>query len=128
MKRQHREIATNFTSPMFQLTQFIQNTFIRIFGILAQLFGFVGQFFRQLGGITSRIFGLTREGGYFLDSNDAQTIKRIEDRSTVATGTVSSQQSSTESSNSSPGKRSSRRRPGKEINHFRDMAKQIRNS
>ena len=120
MKRQHGKIATHFRSPMFQLTQFIQNTFVRIIGTISQLFGFVGQALRQLGGFTNRIFGLNREGGYFLDANDAPTVKRI-DRSTAAT------EAPTSNINSSSNRRT-RRRPGKEINHFRNMAREIKNS
>lgn len=126
---------------MFQITQFLRNALIRILGSFSQFFRFFGRLFNGLIGGFNQLLGLQSDG-YFLGGDDAQGVKRSEPQFSSATEPSSMQKtaepsrfSATSSSRSSGGSSGSknqndqsRRRPGKEMNQFRSMARQIRNS
>ncbi|HEY9659212.1 MAG TPA: hypothetical protein V6C65_12220 [Allocoleopsis sp.] len=116
---------------MSQLPQLLRNTLIRIIGSFSRFVEFFLQFFSQLGRGISQLLGWQQEG-YFLENNDSQSTKRLESRPSN-TVTVPPQQSSADPKiastvGSEQERKTTRRHAGKEMNSFRTMARQIRNS
>lgn len=62
---------------MFRLTQIIRNLFIRVEGVFSVIWRSFANFFRNIFGFFAQLFGLT-ETGYFLESDEAQSTKRVE--------------------------------------------------
>ena len=63
---------------MFRLTQFFRNSFIRLEGLLYQLFGFFRQilgFFYQLIVAFGRLLGFSSETEYFQEPNAEKVVK-----------------------------------------------------
>ena len=122
---------------MFQFIQFTRNTFIRIIGVFYQVFGFWGRLLRQTGRLLSQLLGFDREG-YFLDSDDAQAVNQGESQPSTPIEPSQAQRrfaepvgtsaSSRSGSNTGSNTSATRRRPGSDMNYFRDMAREIKNS
>ncbi|MBD2196336.1 MULTISPECIES: threonine dehydratase [Calothrix] len=62
---------------MFRLTQIMRNFYLRLEGVFSVIFRSVGNFFQSFFGFFAKLFGFS-ESGYFLESDQAQTIKRSE--------------------------------------------------
>lgn len=116
---------------MSQLPQLLRNALIRIVGSLSRFVEFVLQFFSQLGRGIGQLLGWQQEG-YFLDNDDSQSTKRLESRPSNAVKVPPPQSSADPKivSTVSPEqeRQTTRRHAGKEMNSFRAMARQIRNS
>ncbi|BAY13312.1 threonine dehydratase [Calothrix sp. NIES-2098] len=69
---------------MSRLTQIIQNLYLRIEGFLSVVFRNIANFFKSFFGFFANLFGLT-ESGYFLESDQAQTLKRVETQQKIET-------------------------------------------
>lgn len=105
---------------MFRLTPFIRNSFIRLEGLLYQLFGFLSQLFALLNqrfNFIKKLLGFT-ESQYFLEDS-AQSIKQAEAKSEIA---------ATPAQSSPPTASSTRRRPDANIEYFRKLARQSKTS
>lgn len=100
---------------MFRLRQILQNTFIRIEAFFSvffrNLFNFVGNIFAFLG----KVLGFSNPG-YFLDSNQAQSIKQeTQEKSVEETPTKTSEASVT-----------NRRRPNPQMDYYLKMAQNVK--
>lgn len=97
---------------MSRLTQFIQNLFIRLEGLLNQFFGTIfgglNQFFSFLG----QLLGFTNPQDYLED--EVQSLKRTEEKPTKSLQDVPSTDSTT------------RRRPDAKMQDFLKMAQQAK--
>ncbi|MBF2005319.1 threonine dehydratase [Chlorogloeopsis fritschii PCC 9212] len=102
---------------MFGVIQFIRNSFIRLEGFLYQLFGFIRKIFSQIFGFLARIFGFTQPG-YFLESDDATTIKRSQIKQPTETEVKVTPETSL----------NPRRRPDPKMDYFRKMAQDMKKS
>jgi hypothetical protein len=100
---------------MSRLTQIIQNSFIRIAAFVSVFFKSIGNLFQKIFGFFGNIFGFT-EPDYFLESNDAQTIKRSEPKPVIETKQNTTRVSS----------ESTRRSNNKQMDYYLKMAEEIR--
>ncbi len=99
---------------MSGLTQTIRNVFIRLEGFLYQFFGFFKNIFSLIFGFLARIFGYSKPG-YFLENNEATSIKSSETKQV----TKSEPQTAPEPS------MTARRRPDPKMDYFRKMAQEV---
>ncbi|MBW4508362.1 MAG: threonine dehydratase [Scytonematopsis contorta HA4267-MV1] len=100
---------------MFRVIQIVRNSLIRILALTSLFFGFLGNKFNAV----SKLFGF-KSSEYFLDSQEANTLKKIQAKSDVEVEVAKPVVNST--SNSRP------RRNDPNMDYFRNMAKQVKNS
>ncbi|MBD2163374.1 threonine dehydratase [Calothrix membranacea FACHB-236] len=62
---------------MSRLTQILQNFYLRVEGFLSVIWNKFANVIKSFFGFFAKLFGLT-ESGYFLESDAAQTTKRVE--------------------------------------------------
>ncbi|MCP6757503.1 MAG: threonine dehydratase [Fischerella sp. CENA71] len=99
---------------MSGLTQTIRNFFIRLEGLLYQLFGFFKNIFSQIFGFVARIFGYSKPG-YFLENNEATSIK----------SSKTEQVTKPEPKTAPEPSLTTRRRPDPKMDYFRKMAEEV---
>ncbi len=105
---------------MFRSNQTIENLFIRVEGWLYQLFGLFKKFFAFLTQVlasVAKVLGFTKLE-YYLESDDAQTIKRSEIK----------QPTEAEVSNPQSGSANPRRRPDPQMDYYRNLARKVNSS
>lgn len=67
---------------MYRITQIIRNLFLRIEAFFSVFIKNTGNFLKTVGSFFAGLFGFT-ESQYFLDSDEAQTTKRVEPKPTI---------------------------------------------
>ncbi|WP_066378511.1 MULTISPECIES: hypothetical protein [unclassified Anabaena] len=101
---------------MARFTQIIQNTLIRVLAFVSvgikNTFGLVGNAFNAF----SRLLGLNKPG-YFLDSEEAKSIKKSSEKQSTETQPDTTPNIST----------SERRRPSSKMDYYIKMASEIQN-
>lgn len=103
---------------MFSISQLLRNSWIRFEGILYQIFGFLRKIFSQLFSFLASLFGFSKPG-YFLESDEATTIKRSQSDEPTQTQPKVTPSASV----ANP-----RRRPDPKMDYFRKMAQDIKKS
>ncbi|OUL30416.1 threonine dehydratase [Nostoc sp. T09] len=102
---------------MFRVTQIIRNLYLRIEGFVSVVLRNIANFFKNFFGFFANLFGLT-ESGYFLDSDQAQTLKRSETQEKIE----SKQDITTENT------ATNRRRSNAKMDYYIKMARDIKKS
>lgn len=102
---------------MSRLIQIIRNSFIRLEGLIYQIFGFFGKLFGQLFNFLSKVFGFT-ESQYFLEDLP-QNIKPSEAKLDIAASAPQNEP------NSEP---TTRRRPDANMDYYLKLARQEKTS
>ena len=113
---------------MFRLTQFFRNSFIRLEGLLYQLFGFFRQilgFFYQLIVAFGRLLGFSSETEYFQEPNAEKVVKSsINERKTRRGGNLHATSSPVaqqpQEAQSAPA--TTRRRPDASMDYYLKLA------
>ncbi len=102
---------------MSRLIQIIRNSFIRLEGLIYQIFGFFSKLFGQLFNFLSKVFGFT-ESQYFLEDSP-QGIKPSEAKPDIAASAPQNEP------NSEP---TTRRRPDANMDYYLKLARQEKTS
>lgn len=100
---------------MVRLPQFIRNFFIRIEGFLTIFLKNVTNLFKNVFGFFANVFGYNSATS-FLESDEAQSIKRISPKDIAETKQDNTSETST----------TQRRRPQGKMDYYLDMAREIR--
>ena len=102
---------------MFGLTQIIRNSFIRLEGLLYQLFGFTRKLFGQIVGFLSKVLGFSNPG-HFLELDEAQGIKSAKTK----------QPTEAEQAVAPPPPAATRRRSDAKMDYYRNLAREVKKS
>lgn len=102
---------------MSRLIQIIRNSFIRLEGLIYQIFGFFSKLFGQLFNFLSKVFGFT-ESQYFLEDSP-QGIKPSEAKPDVAASAPQNEPNS---------EGTTRRRPDANMDYYLKLARQEKTS
>jgi hypothetical protein len=102
---------------MFRVTQTIRNLFLRIEGVFSVAWRNFTNFFRNIFGFFAQLFGLT-ETGYFLESEESQTLKRSETQQKI--------ESKQDTVSETPADK--RRRANAKMDYYLNMARDIKKS
>jgi hypothetical protein len=105
---------------MFRVTQVVRNSLIRVLAFISVSFGFLGKLFGSTFDFIGRSLGF-KTSEYFLESDEANTLKKIQAKPVVK-AEPSQPVTTTSTSNSKP------RRNDPNMDYFRNMAKEVRNS
>jgi hypothetical protein len=100
---------------MFRVIQIVRNSLIRVLALISLFFGFLGNKFSAV----SKLFGF-KSSEYFLDSQEANTLTK--NQAKYDAEAEASKPVVTPTSNSRP------RRNDPNMDYFRNMAKQVKNS
>lgn len=79
---------------MFRLNPVIRNFFIRVEAVISVVFKRIVSFFAFIFDLFTKAFGFS-QSGYFLDSNQAQTVKRVQTQELPKTDSVKNTEVST---------------------------------
>ncbi|OUL24929.1 threonine dehydratase [Nostoc sp. RF31YmG] len=102
---------------MLRFTQIIRNLYLRIEGFVSVVLRNIANFFKNFFGFFANLFGLT-ESGYFLESDQAQTLKRAETQEKIETKQDSISETSA----------TNRRRSNAKMDYYLKMAREIKKS
>ncbi len=100
---------------MFRLTQIMRNLFLRIEGVFSVVWRSFANFFGNIFGFFAQLFGLT-ETGYFLESDESQTLKRSETQQKI--------EPKQDTVSESPANK--RRRANAKMDYYLNMARDIK--
>ncbi|MBW4561109.1 MAG: threonine dehydratase [Mojavia pulchra JT2-VF2] len=100
---------------MYRLTQIIRNFLLRLEGFISVIWKNFANSGRNFFGFFAKLFGLT-ESGYFLESDEAQTIKRAETKQKIETDRDTAPSTST----------TNRRRSNAKMDYYLNMARDIK--
>lgn len=103
---------------MFSIVQFLRNSYIRLEGLLYQLFSFVRNLFVQIFSFLAKLFGFSKIG-YFLESDEATSLKSNQKQQEIATQPKVTPEVPVTSR---------RRRPDPNMDYFRKMAQEVNKS
>ncbi|MDZ8056392.1 MAG: threonine dehydratase [Aulosira sp. ZfuVER01] len=102
---------------MFRLTQIIRNLYLRIEGFVSVILRNIANFFKNFFGFFANLFGLT-ESGYFLESDQAQSTKRVETQQKIESKPdITTENTATK-----------RRRSNAKMDYYLNMARDIKKS
>lgn len=99
---------------MFRLTQILRNFYLRLEGFFSVIFRSVANFFQNFFGFFAKLFGFS-ESGYFLESDQAQTIKRSETQQLI--------EPKQETTTQTP---ASKRRANAKMDYYLNMARDLK--
>ncbi|MBF2047000.1 MAG: hypothetical protein IGS54_06460 [Elainella sp. C42_A2020_010] len=102
----------------------IRNAWIRFIAVFGQIWRFLSQQFSRLWQLFSTLLGYDREG-YFLDAEPTSQ-SPSQPNPTIATPTPETKPSPTPTSERPSRSRSNRNTNSKEMDYYRDLARQIR--
>ena len=99
---------------MFRLTQIMRNFYLRLEGFFSVILRSVANFFKNFFGFFANLFGFS-ESGYFLENDDAQTLKRSE-----------TQQKIEPQQDTAPQTPASKRRTNAKMDYYLNMARDLK--
>ncbi|MBD2355961.1 threonine dehydratase [Tolypothrix sp. FACHB-123] len=99
---------------MLRLTQIMRNFYLRIEGFFSVIFNSIANVVKNFFGIFAKLFGLT-ESGYYLESDQAQTLKRSETQQPVEPQLNNNTQTPT-----------SKRRANAKMDYYLNMARDLK--
>jgi hypothetical protein len=99
---------------MFRLTQIIQNLYLRLEGFFSVILRSVANAVKNFFGFFANLFGL-RESGYFLEADDAQTLKQAETKQQIESPQVNATQTP-----------ATKRRANAKMDYYLNMARDLK--